>query len=158
MPLDTPLCLDPMCLLGLANAEKHKGCIEPPAQDTRGPYSHPHKTHRVHISSPTRHTGCTQPAPLAPRFCDFQNRRFTCIGVHFSWFSTFLRVSCTWGQPRKYEFYLHGSSILQNWNDIFFTYLDCLKVKFSPVSRFSCITLASTPRNTWKSIKIHENL
>ena len=32
------------------------------------------------------------------------------------------------------------------------------KSKFSHVSRFSCVTLASIPRNTWKSIKIHGNL
>ena len=92
-----------------ATPTRHTGSTQPPPQDTRGPHSQPLKTHGVHTASPIRHTGSTQPAPqdtqgphslqnTAPmqvkltfsekyRFFDFQNRRFTCIGAHFSWFS-----------------------------------------------------------------------
>ena len=35
------------------------------------------------------------------RFFDFQNRRFTCIGAHFSWFSIFLRFFLFLGATSK---------------------------------------------------------
>ena len=56
--------------------------LTPPTQDTRGAYSHPHKTHGVHTSSPTRHTGCMQAAPQDTRGAYKQPQKTH--GVHTS--------------------------------------------------------------------------